>query len=326
MAKICLAVKRKPEYEAVVNAKLPGHRLTWLEDLSEQERRQEILGCDALVVTMLTKELTFDEKGLLNRVPFVQTIAAGADQFDFSAVPHDALICSNIGGWAPTMAEHALAMAFSCLRKLGDQKEAMKDGTYHRLGWGLRRIRGKRVLIVGYGGIGRACREVFAAQGCLVAAVSRHKPTDPLLDGGAWDMSGFLPALSQADIIIACLPSTTATAELFGQPSFQAMKENATFINLARAALVDRQALLKKLLDCPEFHAAIDPWWEEEHVWDGSDPLIRLPNVVASCHTSFDSETSWPEAIGMALDNLIKYLNGEPYVGRVNFSEYVKEA
>lgn len=52
MAKICLAVKRKPEYEAVVNAKLPGHRLTWLEDLSEQERRQEILGCDALVVTI----------------------------------------------------------------------------------------------------------------------------------------------------------------------------------------------------------------------------------------------------------------------------------
>lgn len=60
-----------------------------------------------------------------------------------------------------------------------------------------------------------------------------------------------MDVLPKADIVIAALPSTPDTENFFGADQFAAMKKTALFINIARASIVDENALIDALEKVP---------------------------------------------------------------------------
>jgi D-isomer specific 2-hydroxyacid dehydrogenase, NAD binding domain len=68
----------------------------------------------------------------------------------------------------------------------------------------------------------------------------------------------------------------------------RAGKPDAIFINVARAAIVDEDALYEHLLRTPSFSAGIDVWWQEPHGAARSSPGTRS----WTCRTSSGRRTT----------------------------------
>ena len=86
---VCIAAKIKKALAPLVENKLSGCEVIWLEELDAEARRKAILRSDIMLASLLTVELSAEEKKLLGRLEMVQTMSAGVDQIDFSTLPEN---------------------------------------------------------------------------------------------------------------------------------------------------------------------------------------------------------------------------------------------
>jgi phosphoglycerate dehydrogenase-like enzyme len=91
---------------------------------------------------------------------------------------------------------------------------------------------------------------------------------------------------------------------------FAAMKENATFINTARGAIVRENEMIDVLKKRPDLWALLDVTYPEPPV-PGS-PLYTLPNVILTPHLAGSRDTECRRMGRIVVDELRRYLNNEP--------------
>ena len=77
---------------------------------------------------------------------------------------------------------------------------------------------------------------------------------------------------------------TAETTGVLGRAQLSLMKPSAVLVNTARAALIDRDALLAVLANGEIAGAGLDVFHQEP--LGGGDPLLSLPNVVLTPHDS----------------------------------------
>lgn len=298
--------------------------IVWLSE--ESDKVKAIGGCDLVLGQLLMdKEFSEEEWKALEKVPAVHTVSAGVDQVPMSRIGDKTDLYANVGGWAPTMAEHVLAMALACSRRLVQQTKHLADKDYRGLNYGLKTLKGKVALIVGYGGIGRETAKTLSAFGMEIQGVGRSVPKDPVLSK-AWDIKDLSPALKEADLVIIALPLSSTTKGLFDSSVLAAMKDDAILVNIARAAIVDEKALYDRLKSCPDFFAALDVWWDEPKEGVGfktQTPILDLPNVVGTAHNSNQSEVAMAYAQEVAMGNCARILKGEKAQGLIHKAEYI---
>jgi phosphoglycerate dehydrogenase-like enzyme len=82
--------------------------------------------------------------------------------------------------------------------------------------------------------------------------------------------------------VVPQLPGAAATRGFIGREQFAQMKEGACLVNISRADVVDRAALLAALASGRLGGFALDPLYEEPG--RGDDELLRFDNVVLSPH------------------------------------------
>ena len=88
------------------------------------------------------------------------------------------------------------------------------------------------------------------------------------------------------------------------------MKPTAVFLNVGRGATVDEDALVDALRAARLAGAALDVFEQEPLPRDSA--LWSIPTVIVSPHMSGDFH-GWEEAIvGIFLDNLGRFVRGEP--------------
>jgi phosphoglycerate dehydrogenase-like enzyme len=174
-------------------------------------------------------------------------------------------------------------------------------------------LRGKTLGIVGLGTIGSAAATLAKAVGCRVIA-TRRSVQAPCEHTEGVDL--LLPArdlprlLQESDFVALCAPATAETRQLIDAAALGQMKPSAYLINIARGALVDQAALVAALRERRLAGAALDvldpePLPAESELWN-------LPNVLITPHVSSASEHFARRAADLFLDNLGRYLRGEP--------------
>jgi phosphoglycerate dehydrogenase-like enzyme len=155
-----------------------------------------------------------------------------------------------------------------------------------RNNWG--RIPGLHVLyestlgLIGFGEIGReiALRAAAFGMRVLYAQRSPAAPDDERAFGVRYAEVDAL--LEQSDYVSIQLPFNDSTANFLNRPRMERLKPGACLINVARAGLIERDALLDVLRSGRLGGFALDPLYEAPG--RSGDELLAFENVILTPH------------------------------------------
>lgn len=173
-------------------------------------------------------------------------------------------------------------------------------------------LAGKRLLIVGYGGIGRALAPRAKAFGLDVTVLRRHPGSErsgPSVDRFT-GLSDLDIELARADHVVLALPLTPGTRGLVDAARVSLLRPGCCVVNVSRGEVVDEEALLSGLREERLGGLALDVWHCEE------DPSAELPgpewqdhNLLATPHISgltVEARLRSLESIGEALRRFVR--------------------
>jgi phosphoglycerate dehydrogenase-like enzyme len=164
-------------------------------------------------------------------------------------------------------------------------------------------LHGQRVLIVGYGAIGRAIEDRLRPFGVDFVRVARTARD------GVYGIASLTELLPTADIVVLIVPFTSETTGLIAQRELALMKQGALLVNAARGPVVDTAALLEAL-HSGHIRAAIDVT-DPEPLPDGH-PLWSAPNLLITPHIASSTPGFMVRAMEFAAAQVGRYLRGEP--------------
>lgn len=219
-------------------------------------------------------------------------------------------------------AEFALALLFAAAKFIVPLDRSLRQGDWRQRYSGAPSVllSGKRVLILGYGAIGRQIAPLCQALGMQVSGVRRHPPSQPVERGVAVHAVSELHALLPAtDILISVLPQTPETIGLIGATELALLPQGAVVVNVGRGPVIDEAALYAALHSGHLAAAGIDVWYvyphgEEEraHTLPSHFPFHELDNVVLSPHRGGWLEAAEERRLQELATLLIAAANGQP--------------
>ncbi len=256
---------------------------------------------------------------------------------DWKAVKElDVPLVYTPGRNAESVAEYAFGMMLALIRRIAPNHHALKSGLYlgkdkdiydvpeqktdvvwrmpdgtspmllYSGGFDLY----ERVLgLIGFGAIGSRVARIAKGFGMEVKVYDPYCPKERIEQMGAAQCD-LDETLSTADVVSIHLPVMPSTRNLVDATWFAKMRPEAYFINTARAAVVDQQALVEALMQKRIAGAAVDVMWEEPA--PQNHPMLAMDNVVVTSHLagmSADVE-KWQSA--MIADEILRFCNGLP--------------
>lgn len=218
-------------------------------------------------------------------------------------------------GFSPAVAEMALGLILSSLRKISLYHAAMRAGTENWIRQfpadidpDERQLTGRPVGIVGLGAVGRRLAELLAPFHCQLRAYDPFVADEIARQFGA-AKAPVLELVRSSDVVVLCAASNPGTAKLLGPVEIAAFRMGAVLVNVARAALVDTAALLARLRQ-NDMYAAIDVFDKEPLA--AESPLRGLPNVFLTPHRAGGILASVERILGQLTDDLEAHLAGKP--------------
>lgn len=181
------------------------------------------------------------------------------------------------------VAEHALALTFAAARQIARMDRDVRAGVWMPL-QGLQ-LAGRKVAVIGLGGIGTAYARLAAAVGMVVSGWS-SSPRDDV-----WYEPDLDRALWQADVVSLHLALTADTAAILDAARLTLPRPGFLLVNTARALLVDQVALLGGLESRHIGHAALDVF--EREPLHADDPLLRHDRVTVTAHAAYMTEDAY---------------------------------
>lgn len=304
---------RTPELEGV---------LARLEKLGEVRRTshdtpeqiaEDLAWADAVLMwswPALTDEL-LDRAGGLE---FAAHLDIGQDAAR-TAVRRGLPVSLGKAAWSPAVAEMALTLTLCCLRRVSDYHAAMRQGTETWVGSlpdevdpRERQLTGRPVGIVGLGAIGRRLAELLRPFQCDL------RVCDPFVEDEVLQRYGGKRAdldelIAASDVVVLAAANNPGTRGLIGRKELDAFRPNAGLVNVARAALVDTDALVERLGDRTR------PMWAAIDVFDteplpADHPLRSLSNAYLTPHRAGGVMESVQRILNWLIDDLEAHLTG----------------
>jgi len=206
-------------------------------------------------------------------------------------------------------AELAVGLAIASQRGLADFVRDGLTGT-----WNLRTfpsLADRRVLIVGYGGVGKAVDARLSGFEARVTRIARTARTEPGLAGNEVEVAGFeglREALAEAEIVILTVPLTDETRGMIDAGALAEMPDGALLINVARGGVVVTDALVAEL-QSGRLRAALDVTDPEPLPSD--HPIWQCPNALITPHAGGDSTAMLPRMAALIQRQIDHLRKGE---------------
>lgn len=255
----------------------------YLESDVDTLRPADIAGLDAVLFARpAVDRSTFDGPG-----PFPRLFArfgVGYDAVDLEAcTANKALVTITPDGARRAVATATLTLILAARHHLVVKDRLVRTANWpERARWMGRGLTGRTVGFIGLGNTGTDLLNLLAPFNCRILA------SDPGLDDERASTLGATlcdadTVFATADVVVVMAALTPGTRRLVNQRRLALMKSTALFVNVARGAIVDEQALVEALRAGRPGSAALDVFDDEP--LDASSPLIGMDNVILTPHS-----------------------------------------
>jgi phosphoglycerate dehydrogenase-like enzyme len=313
----------RPEVLAGFAQKLQasGHRL-----LISPKASPTVLAAGGVDPTLAEADVAFGQPEVgqamqCARLKFVALSTAGYTRYereDFRAAmkARGVPVTNASQVFADPCAQHVLAQMLALERNLTVQlrnQDGPRDWRYLEDRFTNGVLTRRRVLLVGFGAIGRRLAELLKPFGCEVSAF-RRKPAG---DEGVAVVgeAGLAAALAQADHVVNLLPDSPATTGWMSAARFAAMKPGARFYNIGRGTTVDQPALMAALASGQLGAAYLDVMDPEP--LPPAHPLWAAKNCYITCHIGGGTREQDENLAAHFLGNLAAFTRGGALVDRI---------
>jgi len=230
----------------------------------------------------------------------------GTDNVDLAAARGRGIVVTNTpGANAGAVAELTVTLMLLLARPVLAAAAETRAGGWPRMP-GLS-LGGKTVGLVGFGAIGRAVARLLGGFDCRLLAA------DPWADEATAarlgvELAPLAAVLEESDLVSLHAPATPETRRMVDRAFLARMRRGAALVNTARGELVDEIALHEALVTGHLRGVALDAFAVEP---PGADnPLLALPNVIATPHMGAHTDGATTAMGRMALDDCLAALRG----------------
>lgn len=221
-------------------------------------------------------------------------------------VPQGVTLSNSAGTIEEGTAELTLAMILAVLREIPRAVDQQREGRWEA-GFTASSLQGARVLMLGYGGVGKAVARRIAAFApeSITPVGSRARTEDGTHIHGADELPRLLP---QTDVVVVSLPHSEQTAGLVDADFLAAMPDGALLANIGRGPVVDTAALLAEL-STERLRAALDVT-DPEPLPDGH-PLWSAPGCLILPHVGGATSKVWELTLELIVQQAQRMAAGE---------------
>ncbi len=250
----------------------------------------------------------------------------GYDMVDIDAATSAGILVANVPDFCvDEVADHTMALLLAAMRRLPHALDAWRrHHDWHVTSQlpPLRRLRGKRLGLIGLGRIGRQVAARADGFGMEVVGYDPMAPAGSEVDGVT--VHDLDVVLRTSDAISLHCPLTSETQHLINDERFSLLKRGAVLINTSRGGLVDLDALSRAVGMGVVGVAALDVL-DGEPTPDLDNPLLAHENVIVTSHMAWYSvEAKHELAINTAIEAL-RFLDGEEVRNALNSAALAPE-
>jgi phosphoglycerate dehydrogenase-like enzyme len=170
--------------------------------------------------------------------------------------------------------------------------------------------------VVGLGEIGSEVARRALAFGMRVVAVDPVHVEGPPGVAHVWKPEQLDELLGECDFVVIAAPHTPQTEGWFRRGQFQRMKRTAFLINIGRGAIVSLDDLTDALQAGEIAGAGLDVY--EVEPLPADHPLWKMENAILTPHVAGYSPRIAERHLGVLLDNIRRFVNGEPLRNTAN--------
>lgn len=301
--------------EAELRASGLDYDLVRLNARSADELIPNIRDADALIVQWASiSRLVIDA---LENCRVISRYGIGVDMIDLEAATERGIPVCNVPDFCiDEVSTHALAFVLALNRHLFGHHTHVISGKWGGPPAGAPQRLGRQSLgVLGLGKIGGEVARKAKGVGLRVLAYDPYVKPERGEKLGV-ELVSLDDLLGRSDYVSIHCPLTKETRHLIGVEQLRRMKPSAYLINMARGPVVDQAALYSALSDGVIAGAALDVLEQEPPLPD--DPLLKLPNVLFTPHTSSWSAESIVQLRRDVARNVVQVLRGDPPRAVVN--------
>lgn len=276
---------------------------------TEDEAAESLMDC--AIILPMRERLRFG-RSLLQRLPNLRMLALTGFQtshVDMEYCAQNGVTVCGSGNYSPAAtAELALGLILASQRDLVRADAAVRAGRFQQ-GLALGTVLEGQVLgIVGLGKIGARVARYGQSLGMDIVAWSPNLTEARCAEAGVRLVSRD-ELMASSDVVSLHMQYHPSTHGIIGAEQIGRMKSGALLVNTARAALIDRDALVAAL-DEGRIRAALDVFDSEP--LDVDDPLLQVGGTMLSPHLGFSARPGFPLFYQQSIENILAFLEGRP--------------
>jgi phosphoglycerate dehydrogenase-like enzyme len=279
--------------------------------LGPLEKAAEALA-DFEILCTLRERMPFPRE-LIERLPRLRYLCVTgkrSDTIDVAAADERGVLVSNTpvtGAGSGAVVELTWGLILALVRHIPAEDRMMRSGGWQHFAGTT--LKGKRLGVVGLGGLGAGVARIGAAFAMEVRAWSPNLTPARAEAAGARLVSK-AELFAESDVVTLHLALAPSTRGVVGAAEIGAMKPSAVLVNTARAGLLDEEALLAALQSGRIAGAGLDVYAVEPLPED--HPIRSLPNVVITPHLGYFTREMLASYYRDAIENITAFLDGRP--------------
>ena len=162
---------------------------------------------------------------------------AGYNNVDLAAAKANGITVMRVPGYSPeAVAEHAMALLMELTRHAGALDMQVKQGDWD--GADGFELFGKKLGIIGLGGIGQTVAGIANAFGMKVSAWNSHVPAQVFENLNVTPVEDMNELISNSDVVSVHMPLLDSTRGIITAKNLDALRPGTLFVNTARAEVI----------------------------------------------------------------------------------------